>query len=380
MVSSRTVPFNRPTLRGKESVYIQEALAGTRFAGGGPFTQRVESALAANFGGAEVFLTNSCTAALEIAALLTVMPGDEVVLPSFAYATTASSFARCGAKLVFVDIRPDTFNIDPRAVAAAIGPKTRAIVAVHYAGVGADVEELGSIAADAGLAFIEDAAQGFGATYRKQPLGTFGTLGAISFHETKNAMSGEGGALIVNRPELAERVRIIRDRGTNQQQFVLKQVEAYQWLDLGSAFAPSELVAAFLLAQVEAIDEITADRLRMWHTYHDAFEALEQAGCVRRPVVAPQAGHNGHIYHLLLADAARRPAILDELNRRGIGAVFHYVPLHSSPAGRRYGRIAGSVSVTEDVASRLVRLPLHVTLNGHDQAAVIDAVNGVLAR
>lgn len=376
--SSHAVPFNHPTLRGKESIYIREALAGSHFAGCGPFTQRVETALEAHFSASKVFLTHSCTAALEIAALLTVEQGDEVILPSFAFATTASAFARCGAKLVFVDIRPDNFNIDPRAVEAAIGPRTRAIVAVHYAGVGADVDELSKIAAKAGLALIEDAAHAFGATYRNRPLGTFGNLGAVSFHESKNVMSGEGGALVVNQPALTERARIIRDRGTNKQQFVLKQVNEYNWVELGSAFAPSDLVAAFLLAQVEAVEEITAERLRLWRRYHDAFETLERAGYGRRPIVPPQAGHNGHIYHLLLADASRRSAMLAELNRDGIGAVFHFVPLHNSPAGRRYGRVPGSLAVTEDVASRLIRLPLHMLMSERDQIAVIDSVNRTL--
>lgn len=378
MKKSRVIHFNRPTLRGREAAYIREALDGAHIAGRGPFTKRVEEALEARLGAPKVFLTHSCTAALEIAAMLTVGQGDEVILPSFAFVTTASAFARCGASLVFVDIRPDTFNIDPRAVQAAIGPRTRAIVAVHYAGVGCEVEVIREIADKAGLVFIEDAAHAFGASYRNRPLGVYGSLSTISFHETKNVVSGEGGALIVNDPALVERAAIIRDRGTNQDQFLRRQVDKYSWLELGSAYAPSDIISAFLLAQIEDADDITSERLQMWRRYHEAFEPLERAGCVRRPIVPHEAGHNGHIYHLLLVDASSRSQVLADLNREGINAVFHYVPLHSSPAGLKFGRAAGSLAVTEDVAMRLIRLPLHLSMSAHDQDDVVDVVTQTL--
>lgn len=379
MKKSHLIHFNRPTLRGREAAYLREALDGGHIAGYGPFTKRVEQTLEARLGAPKVLLTHSCTAALEIAALLTVEPGEEVILPSFAFATTASAFARCGARLVFVDIRPDTYNIDPRAVQAAIGPRTRAIVAVHYAGVGCEVEVLREIACNAGLVFIEDAAQAFGASYRNRPLGTCGSLATISFHETKNVVSGEGGALVINDPALVERATIIRDRGTNQDQFFRKQVDKYSWLELGSAYAPSDIIAAILLAQIEDADEITSQRLQMWQRYNEAFEPLERAGYARRPLVPFEAGHNGHIYHLLLVDASSRSRVLADLNRQGINAVFHYVPLHSSPAGLKFGRAAGSLAVTEDVAKRLIRIPLHLSMSEQDQNDVIDVVTRTLS-
>jgi len=372
------IPFNRPTLRGKEAGYVREALESGRLAGRGAFTKRVEALLRANLGAPEVLLTHSCTAALEICALLTVGPGDEVILPSFAFATTAAAFARCGAGLVFVDIRPDTFNIDPLAVRAAVGPRTRAIVAVHYAGVACEVQALTAIARDAGAILIEDAAQAFGAGFGDRPLGRFGALSAISFHETKNVISGEGGALVVNDPKLVDRANVIRNRGTNQDQFLKKQVDEYSWVDLGSAYAPSDLVAAVLLAQIEEVADITSQRLRLWERYHRAFEGLERAGHVRRPVVPPQARHNGHIYHLLLTEGARRPALLSELNDQGVGVAFHYVPLHSSPAGLKFGRVSGSLDVTDDVSRRLVRLPLHASMSDRDQDEVVRVFSRAL--
>src|SRR6266850_1417419 len=266
------IPLNRPTLRGKEFAYIREALDSGRIGANGAFTKRVEDFIATFLGVPKAFLTHSCTAALEIAALLTVKPGDEVILPSFTFAATASAFARCGARLVFVDIESDTFNIDPRAVEAAVTPRTRAIVAVHYAGVGCDVVSLAAIAEAAQAVLIEDAAHGFGARLRDRPLGSFGALSALSFHESKNVTSGQGGALIVNDRDLVARAQIIRDRGTNREQFLRREVDEYAWMDLGSAYAPSDIIAAFLLAQVEDVLEITAKRLALWRRYHAELE------------------------------------------------------------------------------------------------------------
>ncbi|CAN5350112.1 dTDP-4-amino-4,6-dideoxygalactose transaminase [soil metagenome] len=370
----RSIPFNRPSLAGKELEYIGEALTSGHVASNGPFTRRAESALEAYLGAPRVFLTHSCTAALEICALLTVERGDEVIVPSFTYAATATAFVRCGATPVFVDICPDTLNIDPRAVSAAITPKTKAIVAVHYAGVGCDIDALQNIADTANLVFIEDAAHALGARYRSRSLGTFGAVSALSFNATKNVISGEGGALIVNDRRLIDRAQRIRDRGTNREQFLRKEVGEYSWVDLGSAFAPSDITAAYMLAQIEQIDAITAERLLLWRRYHAALAVLEEKGIARRPVVPAEAAHNAHIYYLLLADAARRTELFDELSRGGIAAVSHYVPLHSAPAGRKFGRTAGSLAVTDDVAKRMVRLPLYRSLGKHEQSEVIDGV------
>jgi dTDP-4-amino-4,6-dideoxygalactose transaminase len=374
------IPLNRPTLGGNELAYMREALDLGQLAARGDFSRRVEQMLESQLAAPNVLLTASGTAALEIAALLTVVPGDEVILPSFTYATTASAFARCGATLVFVDIDPDTLNIDPGAVAAALSPRTRAIVGVHYAGAGCDVEALQRIAAAHDLALIEDAAQGYGATLHGRPLGTFGMLAALSFHETKNVISGEGGALIVNEPALIGRAEIILNRGTNRAQFLRGERNEYNWMELGSAFAPSEIIAAFLLAQVEQGSAITAARRESWDRYHRGFAALDPVTEARRPIVSDSAGHNGHIYYLLIANAADRATVLTRLHERGIGAAFHYIPLHATPAGRKYGRIAGSLAVTEDAASRIIRLPLYRHISIDEQQAVIDGVLQSLIR
>lgn len=366
-------------LRGKEMKYIREALEGLHLAGHGPFTKRVEDFLTRHFNAPKVLLTNSGSAALEIAALLSVQPGDEVIVPSFTFPTTASAFVRCGATIVFADVDSETLNIDPTAVEEAVTPRTRAIVGVHYAGVGCDVDALSAIAASAGAIFVEDAAHAFGAAYRNRPLGTFGSLAAISFHETKNVTSGEGGALVVNDAALVERAHFVRDCGTNRMQFLNKMVNGYTWVDLGSAYAPSDLTAALLLAQIEDVASITSERLALWGRYHEAFAPLEQAGRVRRPFVPLGAGHNAHIYRLLLDDASRRADVLAALQQEEIGATLHYVPLHSSPAGRKHGRIAGSMAVTDDVASRMVRLPMYNSLTESDQETVIEAVERVLS-
>jgi dTDP-4-amino-4,6-dideoxygalactose transaminase len=368
------IRFNQPALRGREFDYIRQVLDVGHFAADGPFTRRTEQVLEAYFGGSRVFLTHSCTAALEIAALLTVGAGDEVILPSFTFATTGSAFARCGATLVFVDIKADTLNLDPEAVEAAITDKTRVIVAVHYAGVSCEMDVLKGIAESSNLVLVEDAAHSFGSRYRGSALGTFGDLAAVSFHETKNVLSGEGGALVVNDPRLAERAETILHRGTNRRQFMRGETDHYEWQVLGSAFGPPEIVAAFLLAQVEDVELITAERLARWHRYQEGFLELEQAGRGRRPVVPPEAQHNGHLYYLLVPDAAYRPVLLAALAQYGVQATFHYAPLHSTPAGRVYGRFAGSLAITDDVANRLVRLPLHLALTRRDQTRVIKSV------
>jgi dTDP-4-amino-4,6-dideoxygalactose transaminase len=300
-------------------------------------------------------------------------------MPSFTFTTTATAFVLRGATPVFVDVREDTLNIDPDRVATAMTERTRAIVAVHYAGVACDMDRLGALAAAHGVMLLEDAAQGFAADWRGTPLGTIGSLGAISFHETKNLISGEGGALVVNDPELIDRAEILQEKGTNRRAFFRGQVDKYSWVDIGSSFVPSEMIAAFLWAQLEQADWITAQRLRIWDLYHRGFAGLEAVGLLRRPVIPSHVRHNAHLYYLLLPDGAARDQALAMLTELGVIAVFHYVPLHSSPAGRRYGRTSGSLAVTDDVSARILRLPLWVGMDDEAVQYVIDSVHRVLA-
>lgn len=348
-----------PYRTGQESRFIEEALAKGHLSSDGSFTRLCKAWLEERTGVEAALLTHSATAGLELAAILAdVGPGDDVLMPSFTFVTTATSFLLRGATPVFVDIREDTLNLDEEAVAAAIGPRTKAIVAVHYAGVGCDMDSLAATARDAGIPLIEDAAQAIMSEVDGRPLGGIGALGALSFHETKNVMCGEGGALLVKDPELVERAEIVRDKGTNRKQFLRGQVDKYTWLDLGSSFAMSELSAAFLWAQLRQAEDITARRIAIWDRYHAAFEELEREGRVRRPIVPPGCTQNGHLYYLLAPDLAARSTILRRLNERDVNAVFHYVPLHSSQAGRRYGRAAGDLTRTTELSERLLRLPL----------------------
>lgn len=369
------VPFNTPSLAGKEFDYIREALELRHLAGNGRFSKKCH-ALISNFtGGRRVLLTHSCTAGLEMAALLCeISPGDEVLMPSFTFASTANAVVLRGAVPVFVDIRPDTLNLDESLLEAAITPRTRAIFVVHYAGVACDMDAIMAVARRHGLLVVEDAAQALHATWKGRSLGGIGDFAALSFHETKNVIAGEGGALVVNNPDFAERAEIIWEKGTNRAQFYRGEISRYTWVDLGSSFLPSEVTAAFLLAQLEQSREITATRLAAWHGYHDALAPLEQAGRLRRPVVPQEAGHNGHIYYVLARSAAARETMLQRLAALGINAVIHYVPLHSAPAGLRFGRAPAPMPVTDDVAARLVRLPMHLALTEADQARVVAAL------
>lgn len=372
------VPFNKPYVTGRELSYIQEAIENAHLAGNGPFSRRCTERLGELLG-SPVVLTHSCTGALEMIALLAeIREGDEVILPSFTFTTTATAFVLRGATPVFVDVREDTLNINPDQVAAAITERTRAIVAVHYAGVACDMDQLGALAAAHGTMLVEDAAQGFAADWRESPLGTIGSLGALSFHETKNLISGEGGALVVNDPNFIDRAEILQEKGTNRRAFHRGQVDKYSWVDIGSSFVPSDMIAAFLWAQLEQADWITAQRLRIWERYHRGFAGLESAGLLRRPVIPPQVRHNAHLYYLLLPDGAARDEALATLAELGVVAVFHYVPLHSSPAGRRYGRTSGSLAVTDDVSARLLRLPLWVGMDNEAVQHVIDSVHRVV--
>src|SRR5574337_1726363 len=353
------IPFNQPYMTGRELEYIAQAHAAGHLAGDGPFTKRCHAWIEQRTGARKALLTHSCTAALEMAALLLdLAPGDEVIMPSFTFVSTANAFVLRGAVPVFVDIRPDTLNIDETLVEAAITSRTKAICVVHYAGVSCEMDAIMAIANRHGLTVVEDAAQSILSTYKGRPLGSIGQLAALSFHETKNVISGEGGALLINDERLIERAEIIREKGTNRSKFFRGQVDKYTWVDIGSSYLPSELIAAFLAAQLEQADDITERRLAIWNAYHAAFEGLEAQGRVRRPVMPPQCTHNAHMYYLLLPDLAARTAFIDHLRQAGIGAVFHYIPLHSSPAGRKYGRTGSSMAVTDTASECLVRLPL----------------------
>lgn len=363
------IPFNRPTPRGRELELIEQALASSHLRGDGQFTRACHEFLKQRCEAQAALLVHSGTGALEMAAILAdVGPGDEVIMPSFTFVSTANAFVLRGATPVFVDIRADTMNLDEQLVEAAITPRTRAIVAVHYAGVACDMNALKALADRHGLLLIEDAAQALGSTYHGRPLGAIGDLGALSFHETKNVISGEGGALLVGNPAFVERAEIIREKGTNRSAFFRGFVDKYTWVDVGGSYLPSEIIAAFLLAQLEALDVITAERLQHWQRYHDALAPLEQAALLRRPVIPEGCEHNGHMYYVLLPDLATRSRVIQQLQERGVQSVFHYVPLHSAPAGLRFGRTPGPMINTDSAGDRLLRLPMFAHLgNGVDE-------------
>jgi dTDP-4-amino-4,6-dideoxygalactose transaminase len=366
------IPFNKPYMTGKELSYIAEAHFNGMLAGDGPFTKYCHSWLEANTGCVKALLTHSCTAALEMAALLAnVGPGDEVIMPSFTFVSTANAFVLRGAVPVFVDIRPDTLNIDESLIEAAITPRTKVIVPVHYAGVSCEMDTIMAIARRHNLLVIEDAAQGIMATYKGKPLGAIGHLGTLSFHETKNIISGEGGAILVNDGALADRAEVIREKGTNRSQFFRGQVDKYSWVDVGSSYLPGEIIASFLRAQMEEAQQITDRRMAMWKIYHRAFEALERSGRIRRPIVAADCGHNAHMYYLLLRNLDDRTRFIARMKQAGVGCVFHYVPLHSSPQGRRISRANRDLPLTTEFSDRLVRLPLWLGLE-EQQGQVID--------
>ena len=368
------IPFNKPFMTGKELWYIAQAHAAGHLAGDGAFTKKCNAWLEQRTGARRAMLTHSCTAALEMAAILAgIEAGDEVIMPSYTFSSTANAFVLRGAVPVFVDIRADTLNMDEAQIEAAITPRTRAIVPVHYAGVGCEMDAIMDIARHHDLLVIEDAAQGVMATYRERPLGSIGDMAAFSFHETKNIISGEGGALLVNDPRFIERAEIIREKGTNRSQFYRGQVDKYTWVDVGSSYLPGEILAAFLWAQMEEADTITDRRLRMWQTYYDAFAQLEQRGLARRPVVPTHCRHNAHMFYLLMPHMDARTALIERLKQKGILAVFHYVPLGDSPAGRKFGRQVGSMEVTRSISDRLVRLPLWLGLEEH-LPLIIDEV------
>lgn len=368
------IPFNRPHLTGLEFARMAEAHAAGQLSGNGQFTKQCEAMIGRLTRSPRALLTHSCTAALEMAALLAdIGPGDEVIMPSYTFTSTANAFVLRGGVPVFVDIRPDTLNIDETLIEAAITPRTRAIVAVHYAGVACDMDAIARIADAHGLLLIEDAAQAILSKHGTRPLGSIGQLGCLSFHETKNIVCGEGGALLVNDPRFAERAEMLRDKGTNRSQFVRGEVDRYTWCDVGSSYGPGELVAAFLAPQLAAAQDITRQRLGLWHAYHELLAESERAGRLRRPVVPAIATHNAHMYHVLLPRSTGRARVIQGMRERGAHAVFHYVPLHSSVAGRRYGRAHGELAVTDDLSARLLRLPLWIGVDAAEVAGIFSA-------
>ena len=366
------IPFNWPHMTGKELYYIAESHFNGRLAGDGPFTRRCHEWLEQRTGCSKALLTHSCTAALEMAALLMdVQPGDEIIMPSYTFVSTANAFVLRGGVPVFVDIREDTLNLDECLIEEAVTQRTRGIAPVHYAGVACEMDTIMSIAKRHGLFVVEDAAQGVMSSYKGRALGSIGDLGAYSFHETKNVISGEGGALLINDPALAQRAEIIREKGTDRSRFFRGQVDKYTWQEPGSSFLPGELIAAFLWAQLEEADRITTERLKCWHRYHVLLEPLAAEGLLRRPVVPEGLEHNAHMYYVILASDADRAKVLDIFQSENIGAVFHYVPLHSSPGAKKHGRTHGDLKVTDRQSERLVRLPLWLGISQSQQERVV---------
>lgn len=366
------IPLSRPTVLGTELDYVAQSLGQSHLAGDGKFTKLCHGLIEQITAAPKALLTHSCTGALEMMGLLTdLKPGDEVILPSFTFVSTANAIVLRGATPVFVDIDPNTLTIDPAETAAAVTASTKAIMAVHYAGIAADMDALRKIADEHDLVLLEDAAQALGATYRGRPCGSLGDLGAISFHETKNVVSGEGGALTVNDPRFAERAEIIREKGTNRTKFLRGEIDKYTWVDVGSSYLPSEIVAAFLYAQLQRVEEINAIRRTIFDRYADAFQRLAAQGRVALPTVPADRGSNGHIFYLMLDDAADRDRFMDHMRKHDVSAAFHYVPLHDAPAGLRYGRALGDLINTQRTYDRLVRLP-----NFHELGGDIDRVIG----
>lgn len=370
------IPFNIPPYVEESTDYITQAIAKRKICGDGEYTKRCNALLESLTGAPKALLTTSGTSALELAAiLLNIVPGDEVIMPSYTFVSTANAFVLRGAKIVFVDICPETMNLDPACVEAAITPKTRAIVPVHYAGVCCDMDALRDIAKAHGLAMVEDAAQAVTSSYKGRAAGALSNVGCFSFHETKNFSMGEGGAVILNDPELVERAEIIREKGTDRSRFYRGQVDKYTWVDIGSSFLPSELNAAYLLAQLEQHEHITAKRMARWQEYHDGLTDLAQAEQIETMYVPEECQHNAHMYYIKLRDQSERAALISHLRERDILAVFHYIPLHSAQAGIRYSIFSGEDRYTTRDSERLLRLPLYYEMTADDSAKVIQAIH-----
>lgn len=373
------IPFNRPQLVGNEHQYIDEALASGKLSGNGRFARRCTDWLEQGLDVRRALITPSCTAALEMTGILAnLAPGDEVIVPDFAFVSTANAFALLGAVPVFVDIDPDTLNIDPEAIEKAVTERTRVIVVIHYGGVACDMGRIQGIADRHGLIVVEDAAHSLEASYNGRPLGSIGDLATLSFHETKNLQCGEGGALLVNDPSLVARAEVIQEKGTDRGRFFRGEIDKYTWQDAGSSYLLSEVATAFLWAQLEHAARITQERRAIWNHYYDALEPLEEAGLLRRPVVPTGCIHSGHLFYVLFPTSYTRDRMLQALNESGVHAVFHYLPLHASPGGERFGRLGGSAPVTEDVSMRLLRLPLWVGMGESRVQAVIEAVDACI--
>jgi dTDP-4-amino-4,6-dideoxygalactose transaminase len=374
-IPDRKIPFNRASFVGAELQYIAEALERSHISGDGSFTSRCHALLERELDVGKALLTTSCTHALEMAALLLdVTTGDEVILPSFTFVSTANAFVLRGARPVFVDIRPDTLNLDSELLVKHITPRTKAILPVHYAGVGCDMDQIMQLADSKNIAVVEDNAHGLFGSFRGRLLGTFGCLSTLSFHETKNFTCGEGGALLINDPRLVERAEIIREKGTNRSRFFRGQVDKYTWVDVGSSYLPSDILAAFLLAQLESKDLIQERRRQIWERYDGALSEWAQAHDCRTPVVPADCAQSFHMYYLLLPSLRVRQALIEHLKARNIVAVFHYLPLHLSEMGRKYDGKPGDCPVTEDISDRLLRLPFYNDLNAGDQQRVIEAL------
>ena len=373
-MNHKLIPFNRPYMTGAETKYMLEAHQNGQLAGNGPFTQRCQTWLEEKTGATKVLLTHSCTAALEMSAiLLDLQVGDEVIMPSYTFVSTANAFVLRGATPVFVDVRKDTLNIDEALIEAAITKRTRAIVVVHYAGVACEMNAIMALAEHYGLYVIEDAAQGVMSSYQGKALGSIGHLATFSFHETKNIISGEGGALLINDDVFVERAEILWEKGTNRGRFFRGEVDKYTWVDIGSSFLPGELIAAFLWAQLEHAEEITLRRLNIWQRYHQSFAVLEAQGVIHRPMIPEDCVHNAHMYYLLLNTEGVRSDFIRYMKEQGILTVFHYVPLHQSPAGNTYCHTTSGLPVTEAYSERLVRLPLWPNLE-MEQKNIIEKV------
>ncbi len=375
------IPFSKPAITGNEIKYANEAMSKGKLSGDHDFTRMCNSWIEKQTRTRKAFLTTSCTHALEMAALLTdIKDGDEVIMPSYTFVSTANAFVLRGARIVFVDIMPDTMNMDEKLIEQAITDRTRAIVPVHYAGVGCEMDTIMRIARKHNLFVIEDAAQGMMCTYKGMALGAIGDIGTFSFHETKNYTCGEGGAILVNDERFVKRAEIIREKGTNRSQFFRGEVDKYNWQDVGSSWLPSDINAAFLFAQLEMADKITDNRLKSWNLYHERLRSLEEKGCLELPKVPVECNHNGHMYFIKLNNLVERTDAINYLKEKGISAMFHYVPLHSSKAGLRFGRFCGEDKFTTKESERLLRLPLYYGLSTDDINFVCDKIKAFLKR
>jgi dTDP-4-amino-4,6-dideoxygalactose transaminase len=373
------IPFNLPYSSGEELELLFQCISNKKLSGDGPFTKQCHQYLKNALQCQQALLTHSCTAALEMSALLIdIKNGDEVIMPSYTFVSTANAFVLRGARPIFIDINPDTLNINEQLIAEAITHKTKAIVPVHYAGVACEMLAINQLAKTNHLYVIEDAAQAVGSFYHKKPLGTFGDLAAFSFHETKNIISGEGGALIINNPIFSQRAEIIREKGTNRSQFLRGEIDKYTWHDIGSSYLPSELIAAFLLPQLQNSYAYTNIRKKLWNYYYQLFENLEKLGKLKRPKIPQNAEHNAHIFYLILSDDISREKVLTDLREKGIQATAHYEPLHSSPAGLRYGRTSGNMNYTNKISKQIIRLPLWIGLTATQQEYIAEQFDEIL--